>query len=380
MEPLILREQVPNIARSERVLVLFGEARETQLILDVLADARLEAVPCADIDALCVELAKGVGVVLACEERVSGDALLKLMALLRAQPPWSAYPLIVLNAADGFSVSVRELFPLCNVSFLSRPLRLRSLLTCVHAALAARRRQYDTERAFEARDAFLAAFGRELRGPLGALSLAMQMLESRVPGAVSASEYRSMDRPLRSLTTLVDETLDIARITRGKVSLQLERVDLATVVRDVFETHAPRARQQGLLWELQVEELSLWVFGERQRLEQVFSNLLVNAIEHTPASGSVTVDLRRDDGAALVIVQDTGGGLSPEVYDRIFEPFAQAARSDGQTQGAPGLRLALARSVVELHGGTVHAESPGLSFGTSFIVRLPLAAAANSVR
>ncbi|HWA74064.1 MAG TPA: hybrid sensor histidine kinase/response regulator [Polyangiaceae bacterium] len=364
-----------NAMPSERVLVLVNGAHERHSIREILESDGVEAVLCGDIGQLCLEIDRGVGAALLDEDFIHSGVPDELKALMRAQPSWSAYPLLFLSARDGGGLPPRELAQLGNATLLDRPVRARSLLTSVHAALGSRRRQYAAQRAIEDRDAFLAMLGHELRNPLGAISLAVKLLESKSADGVLPREHHIIVRQLRNLTGIVDELLDVARVTHGKVSLNREQLDLGEVVRGAFETLEPRAREHGLLWQLDVQAPAPSISGDRQRLEQVFSNLLVNAVKYTPPGGSVSVEVRRDEEAALVVVRDTGVGLSAEMCARVFEPFAQVARSLDRAQGGLGLGLALVRSVVQLHGGSVHAESPGLSHGTSFIVRLPPAGA-----
>jgi two-component system, sensor histidine kinase len=368
-------EAVTGGVLSERVLVLINSAHERQSIWDVLGHDGIEFFSCHDLEQLCRELKQGAGAALLDEDFVVPAAPLKLQAVLRAQPSWSAYPLLFLSAQDGRCARVRDLTNLGQVTLLDRPIRARSLLTSVHAALDSRRRQYAAQRAIEDRDSFLAMLGHELRNPLGAISLAVKLLEGKSADGDLPREHHIIVRQLRNLTGNVDELLDVARVTRGKVSLNQELIDLGEVVRGAFETLEARAREHELSWQLEVENPSPCIRGDRQRLEQVFSNLLVNAVKYTPPGGTVTVEVRREVDTALVLVKDTGVGLSPEMCSRVFEPFAQVARSLDRAQGGLGLGLALVRSVVQLHGGAVHAESPGLSRGTSFTVRLPVAGA-----
>jgi signal transduction histidine kinase/CheY-like chemotaxis protein len=366
---------VTKASLSERVLVLVSAAHERQSILDMLRHDGIEVFLCDDVEQLCREIEKGAGAALLDERFVLSGPPRKLQALLRAQSPWSAFPLLFLGAPEGPHASARDLAKLGQVTLLDRPLRARSLLTSAHAALGGRRRQQVAERAIEDRDSFLAMLGHELRNPLGAISLAVKLLEGKSEGGALPREHHIIVRQLRNLTGIVDELLDVARVMHGKVSLNQELIDLGEVVRAAFETLEARAREHELSWQLEVESPSLWIRGDRQRLEQVLSNLLVNAVKYTPPGGTVTVAVRREEESALVVVKDTGVGLSPEMCSRVFEPFAQVARSLDRAQGGLGLGLALVRSVVQLHGGAVHAESPGLSRGTSFTVRLPVAGA-----
>jgi signal transduction histidine kinase len=358
-------------AFSERALVLARDPDEARLILDSLSRAGLRGVLCEGFDHFCSNVEEGMGVALLAEELLSDDALSKLHALLKRQPTWSAYPLVLFSALTNRRVSTQDAAFLGNATFLDRPLDARSLVAAVQAALANRRRQYEARRAIESRDAFLATLGHELRNPLGVLSLAVNSVERNAEDAIPTREHRIIERQVQNLTRLVDDLLDIARVTYGKVSLERAAVDLGEVVRAAVDTLEPRARERQLSWTLRVHGPSPWVEGDRQRLDQVFANLLTNAIKYTPPAGNVTIDVRSDEGSALVTVTDTGVGLSREMCSRIFEPFTQVARSRSRAEGGLGLGLALVRSIVQLHGGSVRAESAGIAQGAAFLVQLP---------
>jgi CheY-like chemotaxis protein len=164
----------------------------------------------------------------------------------------------------------------------------------------------------------------------------------------------------------------VARITTGKIVLESEKLKLLDVIQAAFSTLEGRAREQGLAYELHVDDASISVDGDRQRLEQVFSNLLANAVKYTPRGGSVRVYVETEGTLAAISVVDSGLGLAPDARQRIFEPFEQVDTSRDRAQGGLGLGLALVRSIVQLHGGTVEARSEGLGKGSTFSVRLPL--------
>jgi CheY-like chemotaxis protein/nitrogen-specific signal transduction histidine kinase len=248
------------------------------------------------------------------------------------------------------------------------------MLAAVHASIRARRRQYEGRRAIESRDMFLAMLGHELRNPLGAIGLAIATLNREVPDSSRPKQYGIIERQSRHLGRLVDDLLDVARITHGKVNLQREVLSLSEVVRSSFEALETRARERRLSFDLRVQDGTPLVFADRKYLEQVFSNILSNAIKYTPHGGAIAVDVRADGEWSTVTVRDTGIGIAPEMLDRIFEAFAQLDRSMDRADGGIGLGLALVRSIVQLHGGTVQARSAGLGKGTSLVVRIPLVA------
>ncbi len=363
--------------RPERVLVLVRGARDAELTRDFLVRAGFEALVCSDVADLAAEIEQGAGAALVEEEILSDqDALAPLAPLaatLSRQPPWSDFPVVVFSTLGGSSGrDAGELARvLGNVTFLDRPVRARSMLASVHAAIRGRRRQYEARRAIEARDTFLAMLGHELRNPLGAIHLALGVLENRTGTGDGQRELGVIGRQSRHLTRLVGDLLDVARITQGKLVLERERLDLTEVARSAFEAQESRARDRGLTYELRVPPDAVWVDGDRQRLEQVFANLITNAIKYTRRGGSVTLSVAAEGDDAVVTATDTGVGIAPEMIGRLFEPFVQADRTLDRTEGGIGLGLALVRSLVELHGGTAEGTSPGPNRGSAFVVRLP---------
>ncbi|MCO5171049.1 MAG: ATP-binding protein [Planctomycetes bacterium] len=223
------------------------------------------------------------------------------------------------------------------------------------------------------KDEFLAVLSHELRNPLMPLRLGLQVLAARPDDERAERALTTMDRQLGHLTRLVDDLLDVARISRGKVHLRREPVELCGLVREVVEDHRDLLGRQGLSIELSLPEGALSVEGDPDRLAQVVGNVLHNAIKFTPSGGRVSVTLAGTGDRAQVVVSDTGLGMAPDVLARLFQPFAQADRSLARTGGGLGLGLALARGLVELHGGAVRAASPGEGQGAEVTIELPLA-------
>ena len=181
------------------------------------------------------------------------------------------------------------------------------------------------------------------------------------------------------LARLVDDLLDVARVTSGKIRMHLEPVDLAGLVQRSVEAVAAMAEQQCVAVRCSVESgPAITSVGDVTRLEQVLLNLLNNAVKYTPAGGRIAVSLSAKAGQAVISVRDTGIGIEAEVLPRIFDLFRQADRALHRSGGGLGLGLTLSRSLVELHGGSIHAASDGLGRGSTFSVRLPLAPAVSS--
>jgi CheY-like chemotaxis protein len=182
-----------------------------------------------------------------------------------------------------------------------------------------------------------------------------------------------MARQVGHLARLVDDLLDVTRISRGRIQLRRAPLDLAAVVRDTVEDHRAGIEAGDLRLALELPAAPVAVEGDETRLAQVLGNLLVNSAKFTPCGGTVSVRLAEEAGAALLEVRDTGEGIEPEVLPRIFEPFSQADRSLARSRGGLGLGLTLVKGLVELHGGTVTVSSAGRGAGTAVAIRLPLA-------
>ena len=225
------------------------------------------------------------------------------------------------------------------------------------------------------KDEFLAMLAHELRNPLAPISAAATLLDM---GAQSETRVRQssaiIGRQVRHMTRLVDDLLDVSRVTRGLIELQRTTLDLRAIVDEAVEQVRPQlaARRQRL--SLHLPPLPVTVEGDRARLVQVVSNLLGNAVKYTHDERAIEVELQATDGQVLLAVRDEGIGMERELTERAFDLFAQAKRSSDRSQGGLGLGLALVRNLVALHGGTVGCASPGPGQGSTFTVTLPLAA------
>jgi two-component system CheB/CheR fusion protein len=220
------------------------------------------------------------------------------------------------------------------------------------------------------KDEFLAMLAHELRNPLATIMHSVHVLPSS-DEAVSAPKLM-IERQAQNLVRLVDELLDVARISRGSIELQREPVDLAAIAREAAKAASHRAAELRHELTLALPDRPVLVDGDRIRLEQVISNLLENAVKYTDPGGRITLALTPDHGEAVLSVRDTGIGLAPEVLENVFDLFTQVDRSLSRTHGGLGLGLTLVRRVLALHGGSSVARSAGLGKGSEFIIRLPL--------
>jgi PAS domain S-box-containing protein len=239
---------------------------------------------------------------------------------------------------------------------------------------AARR---DAEAASQAKDEFLAAISHELRTPLHALRLWAGILRGGLgdPQAL-ARAADTIDRNALRQTRLVDDLLDVSRIVSGTLRLVVERVALGPIVEAAVESARAAALNRGVALIADLDPGAGAVRGDATRLQQVVWNLLANAVRFTPAGGWVEVRLRRADREAVLTVTDSGRGIAAELLPRVFDRFRQGESGPARSHGGLGLGLSIARQLVELHGGTIEAASPGEGGGATFTVRLPLMSAA----
>ena len=197
---------------------------------------------------------------------------------------------------------------------------------------------------------------------------------NRVGGERGNKQRAVIDRQARHLARLVDDLLDVSRVTAGKVTLDRLPLDLEEVLSRCLQSVEAAARSKSVQIDFRPPPERLTVVADAVRLEQIFNNLLINAIKYSPARSSVELSASREEGAATVRVVDNGIGISPHVIDRIFELFVQEESSLDRSQGGMGVGLTLVKRLVELHGGTVEAHSEGRGHGSEFVVRLPLVA------
>ena len=362
-----------------RILVVAPTGRDATLTAKLLADTGLTAVACGSITELCAEMRRGVATALIAEEALLPSAMAELAAALDAQPPWSDLPVLIFTSEGTIQLRLPTqalMRPLGNVTLLDRPVRVVTMITAVQAAMRARRRQYQAreemarqEEALRQRDQFLAMLGHELRNPLGAILLASEML----PADKNVAGKREVIlRQVRHLARLVDDLLDVARVTSGKVALHLEALDIRGLLARCVQLIQPGLEAQGLQLTVDTPDSAVILDADPVRLEQVLVNLLTNAVKYTPRGGRIEVRITTDEATASIAVRDTGIGISAEMLPRVFDLFAQADGALDRSQGGLGIGLTLVRRLVELHGGRVTVASDGPGAGSEFVVRLPL--------
>jgi PAS domain S-box-containing protein len=240
---------------------------------------------------------------------------------------------------------------------------------------ALQQRARELAEAARRKDDFLAMLSHELRNPLGPIRNALHLLRLRGADPASIQRMRRVvERQVHHMTRLVDDLLDVSRITHGKILLRYVRLDLARLVRDTAEDHRMTVEEARLSLQLDLPEPPVWVVGDPTRIAQILDNLLQNAVKFTDVGGRITVRLTADPGAcqAVVSVTDTGIGIAPEMLSRVFDIFEQADRSLDRSRGGLGLGLALVKGLVQMHGGDVSVQSEGTGRGATFTFWLPI--------
>ena len=277
-----------------------------------------------------------------------------------SQPVWIIYTVYVIRDAAGEPEGYAT---------VSRNITERKL-----AEERLRQATVDLLDANQRKTRFLATLAHELRNPLAPLRAGLDLMQLPGAGAEALARARAMmDRQLRQMVHLIDDLMDIARIDSGKIELKRQRVALRSVVTTAIEGVAPMVQAAGHLLSVELPDDTLWLDADPTRLAQVLANLLTNACKYTPGGGSIALRARREGGHALVTVRDSGIGIPPDALENVFEMFSQVSQNIGRAQGGLGIGLALVRSLVQMHGGTVEASSAGVGQGSTFTLRLPLA-------
>ena len=359
-----------------RALVLAPSGKDAALIGAALQRAGVVVDICGGVAELAEAARAGVGAVVLAEEAIARPAARHaVQAVIDDQPGWSDLPIVLLTKPVAATrVAHHAGVSLGNVMLVERPVPIATLVSAVRTALRTRERQYLTRSAERRKDTFLATLAHELRNPLAPLSNALHLL--RRGDADPATQQWSlgvMQRQLAQLTRLVDDLLDVARITQGKVMLQRRTVDAREVIRHAIEISTPLIESMRHTLRTQLPERALPVDADPVRLAQCISNLLNNAAKYTPEGGRIDLSARAPDGWLELTVQDNGVGIPEPAMDSVFDIFSQVDSSRRQEQGGLGIGLSIAKSFVEMHGGQIAVHSDGPGRGSSFIVRIPLA-------
>lgn len=369
--------------RENTVLILMPTGRDAELVRSTLLEVGVSAETYLSFDGLLASISEGPGAVLIAEEAVDASYLDQLVRALEVQPVWSDLPVLVFSShGRNAELLLHELGGRINITIVERPIRITMLVSAVRGALRARERQYEMrdllhqlEEADKQKDLFLATLSHELRTPLNSIIGWIQILRSRTldPTAVDRA-IEVIERNAKGQAEMISDILFVSRIITGKLEIKHEPIDIAGIVNSALEMIKPSADAKSI--SLTVDNNGyepVPVEGDAERLQQVFLNLLTNAIKFTPDGGHVRVALRRSGSSVLVDVIDNGQGIKQQFLPYVFERFRQADNTYTRRIGGLGLGLAIVRHLVELHGGTVTADSQGKGQGSVFTVRLPVA-------
>jgi signal transduction histidine kinase len=262
--------------------------------------------------------------------------------------------------------------------YLVEPMEPEELVANVHALLRLRQAERDRQAALEAlqqadrrKDEFLAMLAHELRNPLAPIRNAVELMRRSDDAAVIARARELIGRQTEHLARLVDDLLEVARITQGKLTLQRSRITLQALVESALEVARPFIEKSQQRLELSLPPGDTWLYVDAVRMSQVIANILHNASKFTPDRGRIALAAQQDSDGLRITISDEGVGIAPDLLGSVFELFSQGDRSLDRSQGGLGIGLSLVRGLVDMHGGTVAAHSEGPDRGSQFVIRLP---------
>ena len=372
----------PSVSDKRTVLLIEDNPGDACLIREMLREAQgagfglesmerltpgLERLAQGGIDAVLLDLSL--------PESHGLDTLLRV----RAQAP--GVPVVVLTGSDDAELANRTLQSgaqdylikgQVDGQLLARSLRYAIERGRIEEEL--RQRAEQLAAMDQRKDEFLATLAHELRNPLAPIRNSLQILRlSGDAGPAAKRVHEMMERQVNHMVRLVDDLLEVSRITRGKIELRKERIDLAAVLRSAVETSRPLIDAGLHQLEVAIPSRPLMVEADPVRMAQVIANLLNNAAKYTEERGDIRLTARGEGNEAVASVRDNGLGIPADMLARVFEMFSQVERTLKRAQGGLGIGLTLARTLVEMHGGRIEAHSEGLGRGSEFTVRLPMA-------
>ena len=293
------------------------------------------------------------------------------------QDPATSHVLVLQTSAShiGMADKVKAL-DLGADNYLYEPIEPEELVANVKALMRLGRVEHELREVDRRKDEFLAILAHELRNPLGPIRNAVELLRRLDPYAPAPHENarKTIIRQTDHLVRLVDDLLDVSRISQGKITLRTERVQLQPLVLAAVETAQPSLERMRHTLAVEQSETPIWVNADSVRITQAVGNLLNNAAKFTPGGGDVSLRVSREDGMAVIRVSDNGIGISPDQIDTIFDLFAQGRHTTERVQEGLGIGLSLVRTLIAMHGGEVSVSSQGAGNGSEFMIRLPLLA------
>lgn len=377
-----------------RILIVAPTGNDARLTADFVIRANLPARICRDVQELAGEVGHGCGALILAEEILGHSSISVLIQILAEQPPWSDLPIVLITS--GGEVSQTQLRRLAifgpggNVVLLERPFRPSTLLSALEVSLRSRRRQYEArdsimelkrahdevQAASRAKDDFLAALSHELRTPLNPVLLiaSENALNPKLPAKLR-NDFKMIRKNIELEARLIDDLLDLTRISRGKLSINKNPCDVHQILRDACATIEAEMKQKRIVLKCDLTAAQNVVLGDAVRLQQIFWNIIKNAVKFTADGGTVTITTRNFLNEDIIVIKviDTGIGITPQEMGRIFSAFAQGehAKTGSHQFGGLGLGLAISRMLAKLHSGLIYASSPGREQGSTFTVKLP---------
>jgi two-component system, sensor histidine kinase len=374
-----------------RVLLFPATRRDADAICAFLARESIDCLVCTSVAQVVAAMEVGAATLVLTDTALADAGGRHIVEALSRQPAWSDLPVVLLGKVDTSPEVESMISRMTNVTVLERPSSARTLLSSIRTALRARERQYqmrdqvaalhEAENALRQtdrrKDEFLAMLAHELRNPLAPIRTASELLPRIIPPGDERidSTLGAVKRQVGQLTRLVDDLLDVSRITQGRIELQPEVLDLASIIAQALESVEPLMTAKGHVLLRQAHLPALHVRGDRTRLVQCISNILGNAAKYTDADGKIQIDLRQRGDFALLSVQDNGIGISGEMLPKVFDLFVQSERALDRSEGGLGIGLSVVKQLVNMHQGSVTARSPGPGQGSTFEILLPLVAA-----
>ncbi len=372
----------------QRVLIFPPSRRDGEATRGVLRRAGLSCAVCHGAAEVAHEIDAGAGALIMTDAALALPSFQTILTCLSQQPPWSDLPVVLLCQSEPETPAVSGILKaLTNVTVLDRPTSARTLVSTVQAALRGRLRQYQTRDQLEAlrvaeenlrnadrrKDEFLAMLAHELRNPLAPIRNAGELLMRMLPENSQVETIAAIvKRQSTHLSRLVDDLLDVSRITQGRIELQHEPVNLSSVISQALESVEPLMRENRHNVLVAGGYGSVYVNGDHARLVQCIANILTNSAKYTDPGGEIRVEMRTNGGQVVITITDNGVGIPAELLPRIFDLFVQSNRSLDRAQGGLGIGLSVVQRLIEMHGGAVSAASDGPGKGARFEVVLPL--------
>ena len=357
----------------QRILIYAPAGQDASLAVKVLASGAIDSLACRSAGELAQQLHQGAGGVVTVEEALHTGAWQVLDDYARQQPQWSDLPIIMLTHSGQDTLPLRQaIATLGNLTLLERPVHTLTLITSARAMLRARTRQYQVRESERRKDEFLASLGHELRNPLAPIRTSASLLGRLYPESEQIARVQGViERQVTQLARLVDDLLDVGRITSGKVVLQREQVAFEQIIHHVIELCQEAAAHRQIALTATLPPWPVLLHADYARLVQIFANIVSNAIKFTPPGGHIHLGAQFGHGQLHATIEDDGIGLDADAIARIFSMFEQSRTVAGQLASGLGIGLSLARQFAEMHGGSVEAYSAGPGQGSRFVVSLP---------